>query len=874
MTRAAINDVTFNEISIKPKGSTEYVNVLDNFQASSVLGGMSITEGIFNGGLSGFVILNDANVDNQETMDDLPSVSSLAKAGSMIRLTFSTMDEEGRDHYVNELQFYVYNVSVISNIAPGISKLGSSQSATYRLEFASYEGSSLNYQNFPLIENKDYVGRISEFIAELTSSEKTGLMAPTVVDEEESESSQSGIANTAQIEPEIVETYNGAWFKRKQSLYPWGKEKSAPGINKLIASSLNYAIPAVGFQTDEETGDITDRGTPEQNNPSYVFYQSLDRGQWHFLPIGGGSGLFGKNVVRGQEGVGQHRYKFTMDETVYKRIEDFKLIKSGDVLELEESGAFGSKYTLIEPNWRGIYNGISVEASEDDTSDDAYNNSIIGAKQNAYYHDFMSISTNLKSEDVVYNYSDLFIVEEEEDDDDEENETIGPLLGESLNFSATNPSYSSLVDPVYGYFDERYLNKPVPTIMDSYGSARSQPYMWQTMFDMTDLPLEYNDQTGEMGIRYIVDNYREPVRRAKLAYTVLRDLKEQWNRYRYSVCCNSSAPDNFMALLVGFTAAGATGVSAEFVPYGLSGNTGIDNFFRYSFVEVETWPDVLIPRGISASALVPGLSGSEDDDSNQTYYDYLIAKNVNPSVRDRQIFIAGNSGGDDFGITFNFGLTLENQTGQDYNINQDQEMVVVPVEGGKRGMFTAYNTNELTNNKAFTSAGVNVKGANYPAGFGLMPIGAMTAGINDNATSIPTAYMGTVVNMTSFRESSLNEIKTQQDVLGNPDADGGYTGPSGVTGTSSMRVIGLLNSILGSENLPSIFGGTTLDLSYQEVSEDEDGNEVIEYKNVERDDIEDRPDITENASPVPRVDSGEDKILFLFSAENDHDGRC
>jgi hypothetical protein len=134
--------------------------------------------------------------------------------------------------------------------------------------------------------------------------------------------------------------------------------------------------------------------------------------------------------------------------------------------------------------------------------------------------------------------------------------------------------------------------------------------------------------------------------------------------------------------------------------------------------------------------------------------------------------------------------------------------------------------------------------------------------------------MGTVVNMTSFRESSLNEIKTQQDVLGNPDADGGYTGPSGVTGTSSMRVIGLLNSILGSENLPSIFGGTTLDLSYQEVSEDEDGNEVIEYKNVERDDIEDRPDITENASPVPRVDSGEDKILFLFSAENDHDGRC
>ena len=252
----------------------------------------------------------------------------------------------------------------------------------------------------------------------------------------------------------------------------------------------------------------------------------------------------------------------------------------------------------------------------------------------------------------------------------------------------------------------------------------------------------------------------------------------------------------------------------------------------------------------------------------------MIAKNINPAVRDREIFIAGNSGGDAFGITFNFGLTIENQTGQDYGINQDQEMLVIPVDGGKRGMFTAYNTNEFTNNKAFTSAGVNVKGANYPSGFGLMPIGAMTAGINDNATSIPTTYMGTVVNMTSFRESSLNEIKTQQDVLGNPDADGGYTGPSGITGTSSMRVVGLLNSIMGSKNLPSIFGGTTLELSYQEVTEDEEGNEVIQYKNIERDDIATRSDITENALPASRVESGEDKIVFLFSAENDHDGRC
>ena len=150
MARASINDVTFYEISIKPKGEIEYVNIVDNFQASSVFGGMSINEGIFQRGLNGFVILNDPNPDLAESDGALPPIASLAKSGSMIRLSFSTMDEESREHLANALEFYVYNVSVVSNIAPGTVNLGSSQSATFRLEFASYESSSLNYQDFPL----------------------------------------------------------------------------------------------------------------------------------------------------------------------------------------------------------------------------------------------------------------------------------------------------------------------------------------------------------------------------------------------------------------------------------------------------------------------------------------------------------------------------------------------------------------------------------------------------------------------------------------------------------------------------------------------------------------------------------------------------
>ena len=66
--------------------------------------------------------------------------------------------------------------------------------------------------------------------------------------------------------------------------------------------------------------------------------------------------------MEGNEDAGYHTYRFTMDETVTKRIEMFKLIKATDILELQENGAFGSRYNLIEPNYRGIYNGIGLDS--------------------------------------------------------------------------------------------------------------------------------------------------------------------------------------------------------------------------------------------------------------------------------------------------------------------------------------------------------------------------------------------------------------------------------------------------------------------------------------------------------------------------------
>tara|TARA_R110000851_G_scaffold68843_2_gene154508 strand:- start:291 stop:2888 length:2598 start_codon:yes stop_codon:yes gene_type:complete len=860
------NDVSFSAIELKSPGSEQYVNILQQFQASSTFGGMSINEGLFETGISGFIILNDPDPSN--TSSFLPSISNLVNTGTMLRFSFST-SVDTIDSSVNGLEFYVYNVSVVSDLSPGIATMGSSQKVSYRLEFTSYESSLINYETNDIVTlSGDYVASISDFIKEITSSEEgSGLMAPS---DENAE-----IKNTAQIEPEIFSTHNGVWFKRNQSLYPWGKEKSIPSINTLIQSTLNYAIPTVGSSED-------DPGVAQESNPSYVFYQSLPYGQWHYVPIGGGisdesretASLYNKSYINGKENAGYHTYQFTMNETVGKRIELFKLIKDTDLLELEEAGVFGSRYRMIEPNYRGIYNGIEVDTTDEDNETDVHDRGIIGMPVNTYYHDAMSIATHLQQDDVVYEYTDFFIGEE--DSGEEDIDSANPLLGKKIEGGRENPAFGRLFDSVYGYFDTSYLYKPFPTKNDDYASGRQNKYMWQTMFDMTEFPYKFNSTTGELGLEIIVQA-RNAVEKGKLAYAVLSDLKEQWNRYRHSVCCDNTVGGNkFLAMLVGATGgspAEGEDYDRNLVPFGLSGGTTLDNLYRYSFVEVDVWPKVLVPQGITVGAY--GLTGEDFDGvtftdyDTFTYYDYISQKDINPATGEHEIYFAGNSGGEQ-GITLSFGLPniagSEGSGGQEYKINQEQELFVVPVSGGRRGLFTSYNTMELTNNIAFTGAGINKKGFNYPSGFGLMPIGGMTSGSNagEGTTPIPKTYMGSVVEMSSIQSSDLLEINTNST-----SAIIEYEPPDEIEKTGPNAVVGLLNLILGTENLPTTFGGSTAELSLI----NPDTQQVI---TLERDDKDVRPDISDNASPEPKKGVLEETnpIVYLFTAENDHDGKC
>tara|TARA_R100001082_G_C4351416_1_gene154722 strand:- start:689 stop:1459 length:771 start_codon:yes stop_codon:yes gene_type:complete len=231
------------------------------------------------------------------------------------------------------------------------------------------------------------------------------------------------------------------------------------------------------------------------------------------------------------------------------------------------------------------------------------------------------------------------------------------------------------------------------------------------------------------------------------------------------------------------------------------------------------------------------------------------------------------------GITFDFGLPHMDENEKLYMINWPQELFVIPVDGGKKGLFTAYNLNEIVNNIAFTNAGINEMGYDYPEGFDLMPVGGMTAGLNlrgkqscpagsfgDEPVPIPQTYMGRVVKMTALKANEFSTLRTE-GCAGETDYDGPEI-PDDADATDSEKLMYLTNSIFGTKNLPTPFCGSVNDIKYYKVGA---GGESVQV-NVDRVDLESRPNILDPAKPQPRSEGSE--TVYVFSVENDHDGRC
>ena len=213
---------------------------------------------------------------------------------------------------------------------------------------------------------------------------------------------------------------------------------------------------------------------------NYLFWQDLD--QWHFRSI---DSLIRNGDVK----------PYKVDPTSFSdkdTITSFTFSKKINQKELLNSPAFKSFYTHICP---------------------AYYDS---------YANYMTTKDKLIRSSVSYDYFD---------DYDKWSHLEGyQLLPDKLNND--NSTGVSVFDSFYGFFNINEYNDPSPTKLDYSTSTtdKNTTYSWQTMFDQTDLSID--------PLKIIkTDVFSADNLDLINQYASKRLLKEKWNVYKYSICC-------------------------------------------------------------------------------------------------------------------------------------------------------------------------------------------------------------------------------------------------------------------------------------------------------------------------------------------------
>jgi len=297
------------------------------------------------------------------------------------------------------------------------------------------------------------------------------------------------------------------------------------------------------------------------------------------------------------------------------------------------------------------------------------------------------------------------------------------------NRNKEEPSFSMFTDQGITMFDLE--------------SNRLSSTLWQSMYDIQELNpisgITYNlvDSEGTVeGTTYLEKNIikeyikaKHKLRKERDKYYNDRKLKEQWNLFKYVVCCMNTSEEVFTALIVGATAInhipppfplpngqGLTleygkskafkyaWIEVDFIPNAYEGISGIQNGITFSFPQFNIGGTggctCGFPQGISSA----GITGVTFDYPHENF----------------TIFIPRNARSGGFkGITSMAGEIDGVWAGYSFN----NEFV--------KSYFPAYNLNEVLNRgftfdtgaMNFLGPGINAALEQFPAGNQLIPIG-------------------------------------------------------------------------------------------------------------------------------------------------------
>ncbi len=489
-------------------------------------------------------------------------------------------------------------------------------------------------------------------------------------------------------------TGNYAWLKHKNLAFPNGRRADQTKILNL----LNYLA-------ENANSDNTD-GIPRAD-----FFFWKDFSGVNFLSIG--DELNANSQPEAKYGVFD-RDSITNDNVV--KIDDISVFNFS-FMELERSGAFQSYYERVDPN----------------------------LDQPHFY--LMDSTNSLKTKIINYNvldyYSNFGFVDKAPGEPTKKGEEGPPGTEwipdpnvadyEIINFGepeidisslgkATPTKYTKRVydEEKFGYFDYGFNNSFYSepsyfyntdagiTKTDSTSNRRTS-MLWQNMFDIDEeSPLDADDDTKNIGKLYITLKKNKSTLAS--VYFKLRNLKEQWNIFKYVICClRQESIFDFWAI-----------VRPKFID---PAKTGINT---YSFQEIYFIPKFGISQITSKVDFFKGVT--------------LEAKGL--TSLGSPLNAVPTSG-------FTFMVPIQ-------NIGTNQ---------------TAFNINEIRNftaeiagiNYAYAGPGTNMNVTGYPDEFKNIPIGS-NLGINTaTSNNIANLYdVGQIVKMTAIDWKSIRGVSVDE----------------------------------------------------------------------------------------------------------------
>lgn len=489
-------------------------------------------------------------------------------------------------------------------------------------------------------------------------------------------------------------TGNYAWLKHKNLAFPNGRRADQTKILNL----LNYLA-------ENANSDNTD-GIPRAD-----FFFWKDFSGVNFLSIG--DELNANPQPEAKYGVFD-RDSITNDNVV--KIDDISVFNFS-FMELERSGAFQSYYERVDPN----------------------------LDQPHFY--LMDSTNSLKTKIINYNvldyYSNFGFVDKAPGEPTKKGEEGPPGTEwipdpnvadyEIINFGepeidisslgkATPTKYTKRVydEEKFGYFDYGFNNSFYSepsyfyntdagiTKTDSTSNRRTS-MLWQNMFDIDEeSPLDADDDTKNIGKLYITLKKNKSTLAS--VYFKLRNLKEQWNIFKYVICClRQESIFDFWAI-----------VRPKFID---PAKTGINT---YSFQEIYFIPKFGISQITSKVDFFKGVT--------------LEAKGL--TSLGSPLNAVPTSG-------FTFMVPIQ-------NIGTNQ---------------TAFNINEIRNftaeiagiNYAYAGPGTNMNVTGYPDEFKNIPIGS-NLGINTaTSNNIANLYdVGQIVKMTAIDWKSIRGVSVDE----------------------------------------------------------------------------------------------------------------